>query len=136
MRPCRCGKWSLESDDAVVVNDYQHESFARADGFCGPVLHHDLRDLRVALAAAEAERDRMREALQATIDNLGVLAATLATPMRMFLRFGEEDDPARAAANRTRDEVGKEPPRASSRSARPPAPPSPAPDTAKEGRET
>jgi hypothetical protein len=89
---------------------------------------------RDALVAAEAERDRLREALETAVRDLGSLAERFATPMRMFSRFGEEDDPPRAAANRARDETGKEaakslaPIRKALRTAL-------APDTAKEGRE-
>lgn len=54
--PCCCGKKRIHRDEtAVIFNDYQHERVGPGQ-FCGPKIHHELRDAR-------AEIERLRDLL-------------------------------------------------------------------------
>lgn len=54
-RRCCCGKVMIPDDLAgCIFNDYGHEPLGPPGNFCGPRLHHELRDLKREIALAHA----------------------------------------------------------------------------------
>ncbi len=56
MDRCCCGQIELFSEP-VILGERLHERLGDEGAFCGPVLHHDLRDL-------QNDNDRLRAALE------------------------------------------------------------------------
>jgi len=59
---CCCGKYKNLSEP-LICNDYQHEPLGPSGNFCGPHLHHRLRDLENTVA-------RLRDQLQNCVNHL------------------------------------------------------------------
>lgn len=51
---CCCGKKKLLNGEPIIINDILHEVLGPRGHFCGPRLHHELRDLRIRFDEAKA----------------------------------------------------------------------------------
>ena len=89
---CCCGDKMLVDGEPVISGGRLHESLGPTGNFCGTVVDHDLRDLRVALAASQ---ERVRE-LEA--ENVALRANASASVVRRLVEQGALRTPSTAGA--------------------------------------
>jgi hypothetical protein len=60
---CRCGRVELDGDNALIINDTMHESLDVENGFCGPIINHDLRNAKARVTELEGLLRRAKDAV-------------------------------------------------------------------------